>query len=469
MREAWPAGVQLPFKLVMTDFTQNNVDFWLNHEPLKTHVESGMLDMAVFDAIHDRSIRLIHSKQTLNASSLANPVVVINNYIFDTLPHDAFFVEHGKLSQANATVATSTATAAARKQLAAAKQQHGGVAPPGKIPIEAGMIKTLNCSWDYSDVSLDSLPAPYSTDPALLHTLQWYVDNCDEASVLLPLGGMSLINNVLAFSSGRAMVLVGDKAYSKLSELAGRRDPHVAVHGSFSLMVNLHAVQKYTECRQGISMLTPYIDGFKCAAFVFGMETDVAMETQIAWEDVMTAFGPENFSAIQRCVRDETQDPSLATALSVIRAAQWDSDVFYKFKGTVLAKSTAAPDKVKADLYRDVQRILQTYYPLQASKDISFELARVLMGLGRYDESVELFHRSTAECGEHHVTWYNVGLCEYHRGNFKKACELFTLSLEQSGGKYDNARSWLAKAEAMQQQTAGGSGAQSVANPTTEN
>jgi len=309
------------------------------------------------------------------------------------------------------------------------------------------MIKTLKCAWDYKPVEIDSLGGGYATDPSLARTLQWYKDNCEEASVLLPVGGLSLLNNVLAFSGGKAMVLVGDKAYSQVSELAGRRDPHIAVHGSFSLMVNLHAVQKYTELRQGVSMLTPYVDGFKCAAFLFGMESDVAMETQIAWEDVMASFGPENFSAVQRCVRDETHDPSLATALSVIRAAQWDSDVFYKFKGTVLAKSTAAPDKVKADLYRDVQRILATYYPLQPSKDISFELARVLMGLGRYEESVQLFQRSTDECGEHHVTWYNVGLCEFHRGNFERAIELFELSLKQSSGKYDNARSWLAKAQ----------------------
>jgi hypothetical protein len=36
--------------------------------------------------------------------------------------------------------------------------------------------------------------------------------------------------------------------------------------------------------------------------------------------------------ALQRCAKDEIPDPSLKTALAVIRMAGWDSDVFFKFK-----------------------------------------------------------------------------------------------------------------------------------------
>ena len=47
-----------------------------------------------------------------------------------------------------------------------------------------------------------------------------------------------------------------------------RRDPHVAVHGSFSFMTNFHAVRLYALARGGFSLHTPYMDGFKCSAFV---------------------------------------------------------------------------------------------------------------------------------------------------------------------------------------------------------
>ena len=452
MREAWPPGVEVPFQIIMTDFTQNNVDFWLKHEPLKAHVESGLLDMAVFDAVYDCSLRLVHGKKTLNPTNLANPVIAITNYIFDTLPHDAFQVRGGALHQASVRTSTASASEEAQRkvqQVLGKAAAEGRPVPGTAVPVEAGMIKRLGCEWSYQEVDVETLPEPYAGDPALASVLQWYQGEVEEASVLVPIGGLALLRNLLTLSKGRCMLLLGDKAYSKLSELEGVRDPHIALHGSFSLMVNLHAVDLYAQAKGGFSLMTPYIDGFKCAAVVFGESPEGLVETRLAWEDVMVDFGPENFSCVQRCIKDETASPSLATALAVIRAAQWDSDVFYKFKATILANSSSSsvPDKLKSDLYEDVKRISATYYPLQSSKDISFELSRVLMGLGRYAEAVEGFQRSMAQCGEHHVTWYNIALCQFHMGAFPAAKELFTKSLKQSGGRYENAKLWLDKTE----------------------
>src|SRR4051794_30100881 len=42
-------------------------------------------------------------------------------------------------------------------------------------------------------------------------------------------------------TGGRLMLITGDKAYNHEEELKGHRDPHIAVHGSFSMMVNYDA------------------------------------------------------------------------------------------------------------------------------------------------------------------------------------------------------------------------------------
>jgi hypothetical protein len=55
----------------------------------------------------------------------------------------------------------------------------------------------------------------------------------------------------------------GDKAYGHEEELTGLRDPHVAIHGSFSFMVNFHAVKVYVANRGGFALQTPHLDGFK--------------------------------------------------------------------------------------------------------------------------------------------------------------------------------------------------------------
>ena len=58
--------------------------------------------------------------------------------------------------------------------------------------------------------------------------------------------------------------VAGDKCYNHERELEGLRDPHIAIHGSFSLMVNFHACRLYIENNGGFTLTTPHLDGFKC-------------------------------------------------------------------------------------------------------------------------------------------------------------------------------------------------------------
>lgn len=42
---------------VMTDFTWNNLKFWNDHKSLRQYLDCGQLDVAIFDAVNDESIR----------------------------------------------------------------------------------------------------------------------------------------------------------------------------------------------------------------------------------------------------------------------------------------------------------------------------------------------------------------------------------------------------------------------------
>ena len=44
---------------VMTDFTWNNLKFWNDHESFRPYLDCGQLDIAIFDAVHDETIRFI--------------------------------------------------------------------------------------------------------------------------------------------------------------------------------------------------------------------------------------------------------------------------------------------------------------------------------------------------------------------------------------------------------------------------
>ena len=110
------------FCYVMTDFTQRTVDFWLRHPPLLPLLEAGVMDVAVYDADPPGAgpnpgpveLKLQYSGTTLSASNPGtllnpggglNPVVVVANYVFDTLRQDAFQVRSdGRLYQGLSTL-----------------------------------------------------------------------------------------------------------------------------------------------------------------------------------------------------------------------------------------------------------------------------------------------------------------------------------------------------------------------------
>ncbi len=75
----------LPFRYVMTDFTERNIEFWRIHPSLKPLVDLGVLDFAVFNAETDTQLSLVVSGDVLSSETLQNPLIVISNYIFDTL------------------------------------------------------------------------------------------------------------------------------------------------------------------------------------------------------------------------------------------------------------------------------------------------------------------------------------------------------------------------------------------------
>ena len=61
---------------------------------LKPYLDSGQLDMAIFDAVNDSTIKLTRSGIELGPGKCVNPICVVANYLFDTLCHDIFQVRH---------------------------------------------------------------------------------------------------------------------------------------------------------------------------------------------------------------------------------------------------------------------------------------------------------------------------------------------------------------------------------------
>jgi len=181
---------------VMTDFTWNNLKFWNGHKNLRRYIDSGQLDVAIFDAVNDDSIKLHHSGVTIRQSTLKNPVCVIANYLFDTLCHDIFQVENGELKEGLISVGSRKETE--------------------KDPLDPEIIKRFDNHFQYRVVDINYYTSCETEDAKhFRRILRWYRDffgnSTGGASILFPIGALRALRRLTSFANGRALVLSGDK------------------------------------------------------------------------------------------------------------------------------------------------------------------------------------------------------------------------------------------------------------------
>ena len=85
------------FNNFFIDFAESNFQFWLDHPALKPFFDMDTLDAGKLNLLTEGSITLWKSGIEIGPDTTVNPVVVISNYIFDTLNSDTFQIIDGAL------------------------------------------------------------------------------------------------------------------------------------------------------------------------------------------------------------------------------------------------------------------------------------------------------------------------------------------------------------------------------------
>ena len=84
-------------RYIMTDVAESNIKTWAAHPGLKALAQSGLLEFAVLSVGAPQDARLAASGVPLCDAIRGNPVVVIANYLLDSLVHDVFRVDQGTI------------------------------------------------------------------------------------------------------------------------------------------------------------------------------------------------------------------------------------------------------------------------------------------------------------------------------------------------------------------------------------
>ena len=446
---------------VLTDFTESNIQFWEQQSNLKPFVDSGRLDFALFEAIHDDTLTL-RSGKILKKGDIQSHMCIIANYLIDTLCHDLFQIEKGMMKQGLVSVGVRDVPSLSRDV-------------SGNIDCnDSEFINNLINEYKYEPIDAGQYYESIHNNDAdhLSHIMSWYENHFKDshgASILIPIGFLKAIRNLTDISSGKALIITGDKGNANPDYFRGLSDPHFALHGSFSLMVNFHAISLYIQSRGGFCLnscqdeaslqvngfvlngsLKNDIDSSNLRCNIDKVNNERKKEypfLSIMFEECVDSFTPNDFYVMQNSLQEEA-DPSLVSIISLTKLSNWDPDILYKFRENILSHLPSAGLRLRNDLEKSIKKLWNNYYHLgsEDGKDVVFEIGRLCFGLSLFEEALYYYHKSLSYYGDHYITYHNIGLCNYSQIKFEEAKLNFSKALELKPD-YSKSKSWLGKVE----------------------
>lgn len=393
-------------KYILTDFTAENLNYWKTHPSLQPYLEQGLLDFACFDAENDQSITLNCSGETLEPGCLSNPMVVIANYVLDSIPQDLFLIQNGQLSESLVTLAV-----------------------PGTEPDinDPEILSQLDVS--YTQQAIDS---DFYDDAGLNEVLKAYQQTLTDTYLLFPHIALRCLNRLRKLCGDRLLFLSSDKGFSREEDLLYRGEPGIVLHGNcFSLMVNYHAVGQYVRQQGGVYLNVPHRhNSINICAAAFGEHPQNYPETSLAFNSTIVQNNPDDFFTLRQVLTEHYGTLSIEQILAYLRLSGWDGAVFMDCFSVIMAKLENLSSSMQEELFWAAQNIWDNYYPIGEQRDLPFYLGMLLYTMEYFPEALEYLQHSRQIYGDDPNTLYNMGMCYYRLRQLDQAMDYITQTLE---------------------------------------
>lgn len=389
---------------VMTDFTESNVKFWNTHPALQPFLEEKVLDFALFDMEKDTQLTLKKSGVVLKPGSVVNPISVFANYIFDTVSHDAFTIKDGQTLASLINLSTS----------------HDNY--------KNGKVQRM----DQIDIHYTTAPLGdnYYDNPAYNKVLSLYKDLLTESNILFPIAGLRAVSNLRRLSNDKLFLISTDKGYSQVEELEGLDHPYIDFHGSFSMMVNFHAIGKYFEETGGKAVIQKPRAGVKTNVFYSGFDLKDYPELDFAVYENVQRISPGDYFILHRNISENFRHSNIDTLAAHMAFTDWDPHIYEKLNKQVCEQITRAEKHTVDYFVRHMPDMAANFFYMPRTYDVLFDIGVFLHTLRLFKEAIPYYEQSQKFFGEKFDLVYNLGICKYYSGDSEGALKLFKASLE---------------------------------------
>jgi len=391
----------------MTDCSENLIQSWRTNRYLAGFVESGMLEFEFFQVGDEIKSRFVSGDPEASAST-NGPMVLIANYVFDSLPQDAFVIQEGQIFEAMVTTMS-----------------------PGGSAGDSGTEALSQLQFSYKNTSV---PPNRYQDQSWNDILERYRSRLSAATVLFPSATLNSLQQLSGYTDGRMLVLAADKGFVHEEDLLFAQGPPVIeFHGEhcFSQTVNFDAIGKYFRAIGGEALLpAKHSSNLNICAFVQGAPGDQFPATKAAYQDAQAGFGPDDLFTLLAWLNAHMEEMSVPQILAVLRLGHWDPVALVRLF-PVLARQLRTVFRERVDLRDAVMSTWANHYPVHASENvIAFYSGVILLELRFYEEALGMFKVSQQIFGASAATSYNLGLCALGLG---RPSEALTYMVEACG------------------------------------
>ncbi|HAS40132.1 MAG TPA: hypothetical protein DCS93_06610 [Microscillaceae bacterium] len=369
-----------PFVYVMTDFVQENLDFWEIHPRLKPFFESGILDYALFDAEKDTTIYLQKHQRTLTPKSVSQPIVALANYFFDAIPQELFYIDEGQVYQTLIHL--------------------GDFNDPD--------VREMDVRYGY-----ELIEEPPFEEPSLRQLFRQYQQQMENSHLLFPHIGLRCLTNIKALSLKGLLLITADKAAHQLEKWQNRPEPYMAPHGGcFSLTVNYHALKEHCHFQGGKALLPSQASpGITIGAFLYVNKPENCYETLLNYQAHVNDFGTDDFFSIKKHIEQEIPTLSPRSLFAYLRLAHYDVRLFRQFLPRFQKLASTFNDQAREEVLKTAQRVWRNYYPMGESYDLAAETGFLLQTLQFPSEAITFFQWSEQIQGSKEEVQYQQALC----------------------------------------------------------
>lgn len=387
------------FRYVLTDFTQRNVEFWKVHPRLAKYVEQEILEMARFDVTQPGPLHLQISDTEWGPGQLDSPVVVIANYLWDSIPQELLFISKGEAQAVNVNFSV--------------------VGEPALM----GPKMLLECGE--MDYALAPKAPAWMSSPLLKPLLAQYAATVPQGWTLFPASAIRCLSWLRTLSPRGLLLLTADKGAHELSGVISPAPPSWANHGSISLNVNYHALTQHCAAQGGISFFPdhPYFSVNTGCLLLLDKAAD-HVKTIRATHKFLNDNGPDTYFTVYKCVRTHLDTVQFRDIAAALRLSLFDSHQLNVYVPRIAALLPSLTAEEASDLLRLLHLCWDNYYPLAEGLDLATSLGSICYAIDAYEWALYYFSQSTDIYGAYTGTFFNMAVCHHMLGDADHAVPL---------------------------------------------